>query len=416
MKQELTLLLKQRSVIYLLCISMLVTGLSLSNGWKNISHMRAQITHAQQEATQQRALQLLELAKHDSIDAGEVGYYFYHQVYRHPSDWSFIALGNRTVTPYIQRVRMLGLQGQLYDGESHHPEYVMLGAFDYTFWLVFFLPLITIALMHDLKASEFQAQRLSLLQSLISQPILFWAKRVILRWALVFITFIVPVLIAWLTLSLPWQGFVQVVQVTSLYSLFWVVLCALVSLHKHALNANTNAMLLASLWLIICIVFPNLSQLWLHQRYPVPEGSQIALWHRQLVHNAWDLPKKDALNAFYQLYPQWQDTPPVTERFHWKWYFAFQHMADVKLADYVAERETSLRQREQVTAQLSYFLPSVRVQQQLETVSQSNVTHLMEHRARIHDFHSALRHTLYPYLFEERAMSIDALSELPTFK
>jgi dihydropteroate synthase len=36
------------------------------------------------------------------------------------------------------------------------------------------------------------------------------------------------------------------------------------------------------------MLLPNLSQLWLDYRYPVQDGSQIALQHRQLVHNAWD--------------------------------------------------------------------------------------------------------------------------------
>lgn len=415
MKQELILLLKQRSILMLLLFSMVLTSLSVFNGWQNISHMRAQISHAQLEEQRQRERQLAEYASHGNIDAGEVGYYVFHYVYQHPSEWSFIALGNRLVTPYVQRIRLLGLQGQLYDGESHHPEYVMLGAFDYVFWLVFFLPLLCIALMHDLKASEFQALRFTFLNSVVANPIHFWAKRILVRWALVLLTFITPVVVFAWVYGLAFQSLLHVVFVTLVYSLFWTGLCAMVSLRAHAYHASFNAMVLTSIWLLLCVILPNVAQLWLHQRYPVQEGSQIALQHRQLVHNAWDVSKEATLTPFYALYPQWQHTPPVTGRFHWKWYYAFQHMADVNLAKQVQQRENNLLKRDAATASLSYLLPSLWAQQQLEETAQSNVPHLLKHRQQITQFHTQLRHTLYPYLFEDRTITLENFTTLPLF-
>lgn len=416
MKFELLVLLKQRSIQLLLVLSTIVTCLSLLNGWENVQHMRAQIAHAQLEEQRQHARQLSEFSSHGELNAGDIGYYVFHYVYQHPSEWSFIALGNRLVTPYVQRVRLLGLQGQLYDGESHHPEYVMLGAFDYAFWLVFFLPLLCIALMHDLKASEYQAHRFTFLSSLVANPVSFWAKRLAVRWALVLLVFIAPLICFSLLHSLSASMLLQVMAVTVVYSLIWTAIAAAVSLRTRARNANTNAVMLASIWLLLCVALPNLSQLWLHQRYPVLEGSQIALQHRQLVHNAWDLPKTDTLDPFYKLYPQWQHTPPVAGRFHWKWYFAFQHMADVNLAKQVELRENSLRKRDAFTAHLSYLLPSLWAQRQLENVAQSNVTHLLSHRLHITEYHSRLRHFLYPYLLEEKPLTTHDFANMPKFE
>lgn len=415
MKQELILLLKQKSIQYMLWVSVVLTSVSLLNGWLNVHHMQAQIQHAQIEEKNQHHQQLNAFLHDGKIEAGNVGYYVFHHVYRHPDAWSFIALGNYLVTPYVQRIRLLGLQGQMYDGESHHPEYVMLGAFDYAFWLVFFLPLVYIALLHDLKASEFQAQRMTFLGSAIANPIGFWAKRIILRWLLVFLTFTFPILVAACVLELPIQGLMSVLIVTLLYSIFWVFVCTTISLRKHEQNASSNAIVLASIWLMICIVLPNLSQLWLHHRYPVQDGSQIALQHRQLVHNAWDLPKNATLDPFYKLYPEWQHTPPVTGRFHWKWYYAFQHMADVYLSNQVKQREQSLHQRDIVTARLSQFLPSLWVQRTLEETAESNIQHLLTHRKQIEAYHTQLRHSLYPYLFEDNPMSTKDFQALPKF-
>lgn len=416
MKHELILLLKQRSMVLLVLLSLILTSLSLQNGWQNISHIRTQILHAQQEESLRKQDYLHSNQHDDTLDAGEIGYYLFHNVYHAPTEWSFIALGNRLVTPYVQRIRLLGLQGQLYDGESHHPEYVMLGSFDYAFWLVFFSPLLCIALMHDLRASEQQAQRLLFLNSLVAKPANFWLKRVLVRWLLIVTTLTLPV-IAFATLhALSTGPLLLVLVITLLYTLFWTILCAAISLHTRAVNASFNAMLLTSLWLCMTVILPNLAQLWCHTHLPVKDGSQIALQHRQLVHIAWDLPKTDTLTPFYALYPQWRDTPPVIGRFHWKWYFAFQHMADVRLAPQVAAREQALTQRDQATQKLGWTLPGVWVQRQLEQLAHSNVTHLLAHRQQIEQFHTQLRHFVYPFLFEEQPFTAEDFQRLPTFQ
>lgn len=422
MKYELNLLLKQRSIILLLTLSLLLTALSLLNGWQNISHIKAQISQAKQTESLRKQVFLTQHG-HDnamhsniSLDAGEIGYYLFHTVYHNPGEWSFIALGNRLVIPYVQRIRLLGLQGQLYDGESHHPEYVMLGSFDYAFLLVFFAPLLCIALMHDLKASEHQAERLVFLGSLMAKPHHFWGQRLFTRWLLITLTFVLPVLLFAAIHTLSAAPLLRVLAITALYTLFWSLLCAAVSLRKRAQDANFNAMLLTSLWLMLCIVLPNICQLWLHDHYPIEDGSQMAMQHRQAVHNAWDLPKEDTLTPFYTLYPKWKNSPPVTERFHWKWYFAFQHMADVQLQPQVSARETALIQRDQATQRIAVFLPTLWVQRNLEQIARSDLKDLLTHRRHISQFHTQLRHAIYPYLFEDRALSIEAYKQLPAFE
>lgn len=415
MKHEFTLLLKQRSLTLLLLLSLVLVSFSLLNGWQNIRHIQSQIQHAQQEETL-RKQDFIQHNSHDgALEAGEVGYYLFHNVYYRPGEWSFIALGNRLVVPYVQRIRLLGLQSQLYDGESHHPEYVMLGTFDYAFLLVFFAPLLCIALMHDLKASEQQAQRLLFLQSLVKEPGHFWFKRVLSRWVLVTLVFVLPLLLFAGMHSLSLSPLLQVLTITALYTFLWSALCSAVSLRKRALNANFNAMLLSSIWVMLCVVLPNLCQLWLHARYPLQDGSQLAMQHRQLVHGAWDLPKEDTLKPFYALYPQWKDTPPVTGRFHWKWYFAFQHMGDVHLQAQVAARTRTLQMRADAATKMGRWLPTVWAQTQLEAVACSDISHLLVHRQQIEKFHTRLREAIYLFLFEERALHRKEIESMPVF-
>ena len=413
MKLEYLLLFKQRHVWPMLLISMALTWLSLQNGWQSIAHVQTEIAQSRENAKARRLEQQAYFAQHGG--AGEVGYYVFHNVYREPQEWSFIALGNRLVNPDIQRIRLLGLQSQLYDGESHHPEYVLLGAFDYAFWLVFCSPLLYIALLHGLVAGEHQAGRLDYLRSLAPAPGALWAKRIVARWSVITASLVLPLLLFSTLHGLPFATTMHVVFITLIYTLFWAALCAFISLRVKASHAGMNAITMATAWLLLCVVLPNLGRLWIDQRHPVQDGSQIALQHRVQVHNAWDLPKSATLDAFYRLYPQWQDTPPVNVRFHWKWYYAFQHMADVKVQPLVSQREQALQRRDEASRRLSWLLPPLWAQGRLERIAQSDLQHLLAHRHQVEQYHTRLRHYFYPYLFEEKAFGAEAFSGIPVY-
>ncbi|MBU3735806.1 MAG: DUF3526 domain-containing protein, partial [Methylobacterium sp.] len=133
------------------------------------------------------------------------------------------------------------------------------------------------------------------------------------------------------------------------------------------------------------------------------------------VHNAWDLPKSATLDAFYRLYPKWQHTPPVNVRFHWKWYYAFQHMADVKIQTLVNQREHALQRRDEATRRLSSLLPPLWAQVRLERIAQSDLQDLLTHRHQVEQYHTRLRHYFYPYLFEEKLFGTEAFSRIPAY-
>ena len=81
----------------------------------------------------------------------------------------------RDVSPSIQRVRALGLEAKIYDGDTFNPELAISGRFDFAFVLVFLAPpLFVIALFHDLVSGEREAGRLRMLQALTGGGVPFW--------------------------------------------------------------------------------------------------------------------------------------------------------------------------------------------------------------------------------------------------
>ncbi|MDP3088374.1 MAG: DUF3526 domain-containing protein [Methylotenera sp.] len=413
-KYEYLLVLRQRFVIYACAITMLITWLSLMNGWQSIENIHNEIYQAQHQEQIRLKEQAKFYAQHGG--AGEVGYYVFHLIYDTPSEFSFIAIGNRLVTPHIQRIRLLGLQGQLYDGESHNPEYVSMGALDFSFVIIFLSPLLSIALMHDLKAAEEQTKRLGLIRSLSNSMFTLWLKRSLVRWSIIFLSFAIPLGLFSALKMLDANTSFYILNIVMAYTLLWAFISTVVTLKLKQASATKSAMLLLFIWIIVTIIAPNIAQTIIHKHLPLLEGSEIAIQHRKKVHSAWDKPKETTMQEFYKIYPQWKSSPAITGRFHWKWYYAFQHLADVSVQLHVAKREEVLIKRNLLVERLSIFLPNVWVQSKLESISQSNVTHLLEHRRKIVTYHEQLRNYFYPYLFNEQPFSQQVFKAIPHFR
>lgn len=417
MKFEFKLIFRQKLVLSALILSMLLATISLWNGWSKIETIRHEVAAAKQAESQRFAAEIHHYGNGGL--AGETAYYVFHTVYNTPAQWSFISLGNRNFSPHIQRVRVLSLQAQLYDGESHNPEYAVAGNFDFAFVVIFILPLFCIALAHDLCSIERNQNRLTLLQSLAAKPRLFWAKRLFARWIIASASIVLPLLtcVAFLQLSgvhLPWLDCLKICFVLALYALFWILLSGLLSF--YLLKPSTNAIVCLNIWLFITLLIPSMANILINNATPVIAGAEIALKNRQKTHDAWDLPKQTTFDTFFKEYPQWKDTPAVTERFHYKWYYAFQHVADVSVREAVKQREQALIKRDAYGRALGVVLPSVAMQYWLDDLSHNNLENLLNYRQQVTQFHRQLREYFYPYFFNETPFNAADFKAMPTFQ
>lgn len=63
------------------------------------------------------------------------------------------------------------------------------------------------------------------------------------------------------------------------------------------------------------------------------------------------------MQAFFQHYPQYRGTKPVEGGFHWKWYYAFQHLGDLSVANQTNSYRAGLEARDAWTRRLAIILP-----------------------------------------------------------
>ena len=110
LSREWRFMLRQKYLLVLLGCAILISGFSVQSGLNEI---------AQQQQTIER-LKAADVAdrtdtqnKQDEI--GMLAYYTFHLTYSAPSDLAFAALGERDIYPWKHRIKMLAIEGQIYE-------------------------------------------------------------------------------------------------------------------------------------------------------------------------------------------------------------------------------------------------------------------------------------------------------------
>lgn len=408
---ELRLVLQSRLALGALALLLLLSGLAAWSGLQAVSAQREAL--ARVGASHQTEVQALAKKYAGGAEAGSVAYYTPHLTVNPPAPLAFVAIGQRDLQPAALRVRLLGLHSQLYESEAINPELAMAGRFDFSFLLVYLAPLFVIALMHDLVTGEREAGRLRLLSSLPGHTTTLWRRRIGLRYLLVWLALMLPFGAGVAAAQAGILAFGQVTLVASLYLLFWFGLSAWVA--GRALTSSSSAAILLACLVGLTMIVPTAIDAAIARALPVSKGVELSLAQRQAVHGAWDLPRADTLEKFFQNHPEWKDTPPVTGRFHWKWYYAMHQVGDEAVAGQVAQYRASMLAREDWTARAGLLLAPVNVQVLLHRLADSDLRAQLAYQERIAGFHTALRRFFYPYLFNDLKFGKEDFARMPAY-
>lgn len=396
-RHELRLFLRQRIAIPALALMALLSIASIWAGMAEIQRQYETIARIQP----QQAADVAAIEKWVSVDgdAGNAAYYTFHATWDAPSALAFAAIGQRDVAPYILRIRALGLEAQLYESETYNAELALPGRFDWAFVLTYLAPLFVIVLLHDLKSGEREAGRISLLAAMARNQRALWRRRIALRIGSLLIVLLIPFLIG-AALSGAAPGSMLIFAFTAAaYILFWAFLCLWVG--SRSWTSVTNAAALAASWLVLTLILPALANLAINSAIPVRQGVELTLEQREKIHGGWDKPKDETMQAFFKVHPEWKDTKPVEGGFHWKWYYAFQHLGDLAAAPLAKAYREGLEARDRWTGRAGFVLPAVGVQTILHRIARTDINAGLSYQDRTRRFHDRLRRFYYPYVFNE---------------
>jgi ABC-2 type transport system permease protein len=410
-RHELRLLLRQRLTIAALVLLTLLTVAAIAAGMVEVSRQRSAIAAIPAAQTEDIGAIAAWVDKEKS--AGDAAYYSFHPTWDPPAPLAFAALGMRDVSPYILRVRALGLEAQIYDGDTFNPELALPGRFDFAFVLVFLAPLFVIALFHDLVSGEREAGRQRTLEALPKGGKALWRRRMALRLALLWSVLAVPFAIAAVIEGVAIAHLLIILVLIAAYLLFWIALAAVIS--RLRWSSVANAATLAAAWLVLVLIVPTLANVAINQSIPVGQGAEIALAQREAVNHAWDIPHDVTMQRFYARHPKWADSPPLSG-FHYKWYLAFHQNGDESVADRVRAYRTGLERRDAAARAIGWMLPSVGVQALLTRLARSDLAAQLAYQDRVRAYHAQLREFYYGYLFRDRPFGREDFDRAPQFQ
>jgi len=405
--RELLFLLRDRTVVVAIAMLALMSVVATSVGLLRVDAQASDIAQMIKADAADRALSQAPIG-----DYGDAGYYSFYVTYDPPAPLAFAAMGQRDTAPYLKRIRLLALEGQIYQGESPNPLLAQIGSLDLSFIAAYLLPLIIIVLLYDLIASESAAGRLVYLQSMPNAWRTLWLPRIAWRGGLAFaaitLPFVVGAVAAGAASTDMLAGFFGLFAVT----LFWTLLVSVVA--TRDLSAASIAAALIALWLMLNVLLPAAVQNLVVPTVEGPAGADISLVQREAVNDAWDLPKSATMEPFTRLFPQFEVKEQL-KPFDWRWYFAFQHMGDVAASELSQAYRDAIRERDHIAALTAWVSPALAIQRYLQRLARTDIAAQLEYDAAIRRYHAELQRFFLPLIFGNREYDGKVLQKAPAF-
>lgn len=331
-------------------------------------------------------------------DLADVLYYLTFNTVDEPSSWAAVSVGQRDVNPYNVKVRMLALEGQIYDSEMTNPTNLLFGNFDLSFVIVFLFPLLIIAFTHNLISAEQESGTWNLLRSQPISILKIVGLRLVLRFALVFAAALLMLALGCLAVGAAFdERFFAAALLTFVYFAFWIGVAAFVI--SFGRGSTFNALSLLGIWIFLVLLAPALLSSIVSTGFPVSESMETTVEQREGYHEKWDQPKSVTMEKFYLKYPEYREFPIPEDKFSWGWYYAMQQIGDEDSADAAARYREKLDQRNDFTRRASWLLPSVAAQLRFNEVAETDLESHLHYLDSVRDYHESIRRTFYPYIF-----------------
>jgi len=406
--RELRFALRDSVVVLTLIVGAFLAAFTIFSGLKEISAEEAQIERVQQMIDSDRAYALK-----DQSDAGSAAYYAFHFTYDPPSALAFAARGVRDDLPWKHRIRMLALEGQIYETDAGNPELSRVGKLDFAFVAAFLLPLLLILLLHDLKAGETRNNRWTFLSAISGNGSSVLQGRALLRAGLLFVCVMTPFVIAAIMSAASAKSVFIVLVVVAVNVAFWSWLSLFITARVEA--GPTAAALLLGVWFVLAVALPVGGKLMVENAAPVPKGGELLLTQRETVNDAWDFPREATMTPFYERHPEWANAKPVSEGFDWYWYYAFQQVGDQRVEKMSQKLHEGVALRDRAMGFISLVSPPLLVDRTLASAAQTDIVSFQAYDQCVRDFHAALRDFHYGMLFGDSEYSAEVMDRLPLF-
>jgi ABC-2 type transport system permease protein len=406
--REAEFLVRDRALLAWVAVAFLLSAVAVWSGLAEVAEQRATLERLVEADKADREAVLAAQS-----DWGDAAYYGFHLTYDAPSAMAFAAMGQRDTAPWKHRVRMLALEGQIYDSDTVNPEFALVGRFDFAFLVAFLLPLLLIVVLHDLHAGERAAGRHELLSVTAGKPASLWRTRAGLRATAVAVAVLIPFLIGGVYAGAGTATLLFATLIVVVHVLFWTVISTWLASWQQAAPVLLTVMI--GIWMLLAVLLPAGGRMAIDRWVPLPSGADISLTQREAVNDAWDLPKAATMEPFLARHPEWSGHARIDRPFEWKWYFAFQQVGDQKVESLAVAYQDGRLARDRLAARLALLSPPSLVERLFQSLARTDVRAVLAYEGMIRAFHAELRVFYYPKLFRNEPFDVAALDALPDF-
>jgi ABC-2 type transport system permease protein len=344
---------------------------------------------------------LQEIVEHGTGKmVGTTAYYPFFYTTNPASPWAKFSIGQRDLNPFTLKVKMLAIEGQLYDSELTNPLTLLVGNLDASFVFIFLFPLLIIAFTYNVLSEEQENGVWKIVRTTSNSIGAAIAGKLLVRFGVLLVTTLLVFSAAVIALQLPFsQPTLQLLLLVVLYVLFWFMVSVLVI--AFGKSSSFNATTLVCLWIFLAILFPGIANIAVNSSIPVPEASETAIRQREGYHAKWDQPKKPTMEKFYAVYPQYRKYPIPEDRYSPGWYYAMQFSGDLESANSSEKLFEKLMQRQTLSERIASFNPVIAAQQSLNKVANTDLTSHIRYLQSVKTHHRQIREYFYPFIFED---------------
>ncbi|WP_299457855.1 DUF3526 domain-containing protein [uncultured Microscilla sp.] len=345
--------------------------------------------------------------QHHPKDIGLLLYYQKFGLVNQVSPLASLAIGQRDISPSIQRVNIRNLEEQKYNSRLANPVYQLIGNFDFSFVLVYFIPLVIIALCFNMISEEKEGGTWALALSQTNNTKGMIRAKLLLRYSSILVVLVLLLIIAKFYLSIPLnQKYAAFCLVSVAYVSFWfAVVWWVISFH---LSSSKNALVLLTIWVFLNVIVPAAISGIVSLVYPIPETFGTVVKSREGYHNKWDKEKAPTIQKFIKHYPQLaQYKHPKGARFSWFWYFAMQQMGDDEASAQSRELQQKVKKRIRLSENTAMFFPSAHTQLVLNSLANAGLQNQLNFMQALEKFHERKRLYFYPKIFSQTASTTE---------
>lgn len=337
-----------------------------------------------------------------------------------PRPLAILSLGQSDVQPFNQQVKTSVDFTAPPNTPISNPSKLFAGNFDFSFVLIYLMPLFVIAFCYPVYAMEKEAGTLTLLmvQGVSVQRIMIY-KLLFRLMIFTIVTFILN-LAGFISAALlqPVTGIEAIIWTccSLAYLLIWFAIAYLIISFKR--SATITAMAMAGVWLLLLIVIPSMINMYLSTRYPVPLRDALSSYDRHTGEEVWASPPRILADSFFLNNPQFaalKNPARDSLRSGKAFVIGYFDLKERKVRRVASLLDHEVETHNRIASRLSAWDPPLLLQTAFNSIAGTDRKSYLRFQDNVSQFQRTWRNFLFNYQMRDRHLQPDEFHNFPVF-